>query len=220
MHFKRNALWQENLPFPPAVHLFEKSDNVMNAGACSATCDEFLQIKTSVLQLKQKVTSGPVMLWSFNSPLTDAIYGIQLCCLGAPPQLYIYYVMKTCAQEWRGYWNTAHTGGSDIRVRLWCWGSQLRSCIMLTDQQVWTRPEVRSDACARKWACVFLDARAHGVWICGALQVSLSQWDCQTQAVLWEDQTTFSKDDSWPTGRDPFWISWSLYPVSFPGILE
>lgn len=31
---------------------------------------------------------------------------------------------------------------------------------------------------------VFLDARAHGVWICGALQVSLSQWDRQTRAVL------------------------------------
>lgn len=39
----------------PAVHLFEKSDNVMNAGTCSATCDDFHQIKMSVLQLKQKV---------------------------------------------------------------------------------------------------------------------------------------------------------------------
>ncbi|XP_056875700.1 collagen and calcium-binding EGF domain-containing protein 1 isoform X2 [Takifugu flavidus] len=38
------------------VHLFEKSDNVMNAGTCSATCDEFLQIKMSVLQLKQQMT--------------------------------------------------------------------------------------------------------------------------------------------------------------------
>lgn len=41
--------------FFPAVHLFEKSDNVMNAGTCSATCDDFHQIKMSVLQLKQKV---------------------------------------------------------------------------------------------------------------------------------------------------------------------
>ncbi|XP_074546674.1 collagen and calcium-binding EGF domain-containing protein 1 isoform X2 [Halichoeres trimaculatus] len=38
-----------------ALHLFEKSDNVMNAGTCSATCDDFLQIKMSVLQLKQKM---------------------------------------------------------------------------------------------------------------------------------------------------------------------
>lgn len=42
--------------FLPAVHLFEKSDNVMNAGTCSATCDDFLQIKMSVLQLKQNVS--------------------------------------------------------------------------------------------------------------------------------------------------------------------
>lgn len=49
----RYNLWQKH--FLPAVHLFEKSDNVMNAGTCSATCDDFLQIKTSVLQLKQKV---------------------------------------------------------------------------------------------------------------------------------------------------------------------
>ncbi|XP_056875704.1 collagen and calcium-binding EGF domain-containing protein 1 isoform X5 [Takifugu flavidus] len=41
-----------------AVHLFEKSDNVMNAGTCSATCDEFLQIKMSVLQLKQQGPPG------------------------------------------------------------------------------------------------------------------------------------------------------------------
>ncbi|XP_056875705.1 collagen and calcium-binding EGF domain-containing protein 1 isoform X6 [Takifugu flavidus] len=40
------------------VHLFEKSDNVMNAGTCSATCDEFLQIKMSVLQLKQQGPPG------------------------------------------------------------------------------------------------------------------------------------------------------------------
>uniref|UniRef100_A0AAX7SMC6 EGF-like domain-containing protein n=1 Tax=Astatotilapia calliptera TaxID=8154 RepID=A0AAX7SMC6_ASTCA len=38
-----------------AVHLFEKSDNVMNTGTCSATCDDFYQIKMSVLQLKQKM---------------------------------------------------------------------------------------------------------------------------------------------------------------------
>ncbi|XP_075899800.1 collagen and calcium-binding EGF domain-containing protein 1 isoform X3 [Nelusetta ayraudi] len=38
-----------------AVHLFDKSDNVMNVGTCSATCDDLLQIKASVLQLKQKM---------------------------------------------------------------------------------------------------------------------------------------------------------------------
>ncbi|XP_047227968.1 collagen and calcium-binding EGF domain-containing protein 1 isoform X1 [Girardinichthys multiradiatus] len=38
-----------------AVHLFEKCDNLMNAGTCSATCEDFLQIKMSVLQLKQKM---------------------------------------------------------------------------------------------------------------------------------------------------------------------
>ncbi|XP_061589252.1 collagen and calcium-binding EGF domain-containing protein 1 isoform X2 [Cololabis saira] len=37
------------------VHLFEECDNVMNAGGCSATCEDFLLIKMSVLQLKQKV---------------------------------------------------------------------------------------------------------------------------------------------------------------------
>ncbi|XP_054908698.1 collagen and calcium-binding EGF domain-containing protein 1 isoform X2 [Poeciliopsis prolifica] len=37
------------------VHLFEKCDNLMNAGTCSATCEDFLQIKLAVLQLKQKM---------------------------------------------------------------------------------------------------------------------------------------------------------------------
>ncbi|XP_077353569.1 collagen and calcium-binding EGF domain-containing protein 1 [Festucalex cinctus] len=36
-------------------HVLEKSDNVMNTGTCSATCDDFQQIKTTVLQLKQKI---------------------------------------------------------------------------------------------------------------------------------------------------------------------
>ncbi|XP_028318745.1 collagen and calcium-binding EGF domain-containing protein 1 isoform X2 [Gouania willdenowi] len=38
-----------------ALNLFGKSDNFMNAGTCSATCDDFLQIKISILQLKQKM---------------------------------------------------------------------------------------------------------------------------------------------------------------------
>ncbi|XP_058271845.1 collagen and calcium-binding EGF domain-containing protein 1 [Hemibagrus wyckioides] len=35
--------------------LFEKSDNVMKAGTCSATCEDFHQIKMNVFQLKQKM---------------------------------------------------------------------------------------------------------------------------------------------------------------------
>ncbi|XP_072517858.1 collagen and calcium-binding EGF domain-containing protein 1 isoform X1 [Salminus brasiliensis] len=36
--------------------LFEKSDNVMKEGTCSATCEDFHQIKMTVFQLKQKIT--------------------------------------------------------------------------------------------------------------------------------------------------------------------
>ncbi|XP_030623811.1 collagen and calcium-binding EGF domain-containing protein 1 [Chanos chanos] len=39
--------------------LFEKSDNVMKAGTCSATCEDFHQIKMTVLQLKQKIAMLP-----------------------------------------------------------------------------------------------------------------------------------------------------------------
>ncbi|XP_058880745.1 collagen and calcium-binding EGF domain-containing protein 1-like isoform X1 [Acipenser ruthenus] len=38
---------------------FEKSDNVMKAGTCSATCEEFQQIRQTVLQLKQKIALLP-----------------------------------------------------------------------------------------------------------------------------------------------------------------
>lgn len=38
-----------------AAPLFEKSDNVMKEGTCSATCEDFHQMKMTVLQLKQKV---------------------------------------------------------------------------------------------------------------------------------------------------------------------
>ncbi|XP_061555438.1 collagen and calcium-binding EGF domain-containing protein 1 isoform X1 [Phycodurus eques] len=42
-----------------ALHnVLETSDNVMNTGTCSATCDDFQQIKTTVLQLKQKLLSS------------------------------------------------------------------------------------------------------------------------------------------------------------------
>lgn len=57
-HFQVTPCDRNIFFFFPAVHLFEKSDNVMNAGTCSATCDDFLQIKMSVLQLKQKVRVG------------------------------------------------------------------------------------------------------------------------------------------------------------------
>ncbi|XP_017208271.1 collagen and calcium-binding EGF domain-containing protein 1 isoform X1 [Danio rerio] len=36
--------------------LFEKSDNVMKEGTCSATCEDFHQMKMTVLQLKQKMS--------------------------------------------------------------------------------------------------------------------------------------------------------------------
>ncbi|XP_056146821.1 collagen and calcium-binding EGF domain-containing protein 1 isoform X2 [Lampris incognitus] len=38
-----------------AARFFEKSDNMMKTGTCSATCEDFHQIRTSVLQLKQKM---------------------------------------------------------------------------------------------------------------------------------------------------------------------
>ncbi|KAM4634278.1 collagen and calcium-binding EGF domain-containing protein 1 isoform 2-T2 [Polymixia lowei] len=42
-----------------AARLFGKSDNVMKVGACSATCEDFHQIKMSVMQLKQKMAMLP-----------------------------------------------------------------------------------------------------------------------------------------------------------------
>ncbi|XP_035245830.1 collagen and calcium-binding EGF domain-containing protein 1 [Anguilla anguilla] len=39
---------------------FQKSDNVMKTGTCSATCEDFHQIKTTVLQLKQKIALLPI----------------------------------------------------------------------------------------------------------------------------------------------------------------
>uniref|UniRef100_A0A3Q3DXE9 Collagen and calcium binding EGF domains 1 n=1 Tax=Hippocampus comes TaxID=109280 RepID=A0A3Q3DXE9_HIPCM len=47
-------------------HIVEKSDNVMNTGTCSATCDDFQQIKATVLQLKQKVSERSK--WNLKSP--------------------------------------------------------------------------------------------------------------------------------------------------------
>ncbi|MBN3279423.1 CCBE1 protein, partial [Polyodon spathula] len=38
---------------------FDKSDNVMKAGTCSATCEEFQQMRQMVLQLKQKIALLP-----------------------------------------------------------------------------------------------------------------------------------------------------------------
>ncbi|XP_010900162.2 collagen and calcium-binding EGF domain-containing protein 1 isoform X1 [Esox lucius] len=42
-----------------AARLSETSDNVMKAGTCSATCEEFHQMKMTVLQLKQKIALLP-----------------------------------------------------------------------------------------------------------------------------------------------------------------
>ncbi|XP_071197543.1 collagen and calcium-binding EGF domain-containing protein 1 isoform X2 [Salvelinus alpinus] len=41
------------------ARLFETSDNVMKAGECSATCEDFHQIKITVFQLKQKIAMLP-----------------------------------------------------------------------------------------------------------------------------------------------------------------
>ncbi|XP_012724398.2 collagen and calcium-binding EGF domain-containing protein 1 isoform X2 [Fundulus heteroclitus] len=61
------------------VHLFEKCDNLMNTGTCSATCEDFLQMKMSVLQLKQKMAllsnsaDVPVQMTSENI-LTSPVF--------------------------------------------------------------------------------------------------------------------------------------------------
>ncbi|XP_024859814.1 collagen and calcium-binding EGF domain-containing protein 1 isoform X2 [Kryptolebias marmoratus] len=61
------------------VHLHEKCDNLMNAGTCSATCEDFLQIKKTVLQLKQKMAllsnsaDVPVQMTS-EKTLTSSVF--------------------------------------------------------------------------------------------------------------------------------------------------
>ena len=63
----------------PAARLFEKSDNVMKVGMCSATCEDFHQIKMAVLQLKQKVLlttgwqwqTGAEEPWATGHQFTD-----------------------------------------------------------------------------------------------------------------------------------------------------
>uniref|UniRef100_A0A667X6X1 Collagen and calcium binding EGF domains 1 n=1 Tax=Myripristis murdjan TaxID=586833 RepID=A0A667X6X1_9TELE len=73
-----------------AVHLFGKSDNVMKAGTCSATCDDFHQIKMSVLQLKQKVASSNAVNVKFKGTfnyLCPVAYTFSFCDPGpeGPP---------------------------------------------------------------------------------------------------------------------------------------
>ncbi|KAI4816388.1 hypothetical protein KUCAC02_008715 [Chaenocephalus aceratus] len=67
-----------------AVHLFEKADNAMNAGTCSATCDDFNQIRISVLQLKQKMA---VLSNSADIPeqMTSEKIGTSPIFLPGPP---------------------------------------------------------------------------------------------------------------------------------------
>ncbi|KAK1884490.1 Collagen and calcium-binding EGF domain containing protein 1 [Dissostichus eleginoides] len=67
-----------------AVHLFEKADNVMNARTCSATCDDFNQIRMSVLQLKQKMA---VLSNSADIPeqMTSEKIGTSPIFLPGPP---------------------------------------------------------------------------------------------------------------------------------------
>uniref|UniRef100_H2ZUI2 Collagen and calcium binding EGF domains 1 n=1 Tax=Latimeria chalumnae TaxID=7897 RepID=H2ZUI2_LATCH len=50
---------------------FEKSDNVMKAGTCSATCEEFHQIKQTVLQLKQKIALIPNSAFDISKQRTS-----------------------------------------------------------------------------------------------------------------------------------------------------
>ncbi|XP_061887976.1 collagen and calcium-binding EGF domain-containing protein 1 isoform X1 [Entelurus aequoreus] len=68
-----------------ALHILDQSDNVMNAGTCSATCDDFQQIKTTVLQLKQKMlsSSGDALEQRTN----DKIPGSTTVFLTGPPGL-------------------------------------------------------------------------------------------------------------------------------------
>nr|XP_057917944.1 collagen and calcium-binding EGF domain-containing protein 1 isoform X2 [Doryrhamphus excisus] len=65
-----------------ALHLLDQSDVVMNAGTCSATCDDFQQIKTIVLQLKEKMlsSSGDVLEQRIN----DKIPGSPVFLTGPP----------------------------------------------------------------------------------------------------------------------------------------
>lgn len=54
-------------------------------------------------------------------------------------------------------------GGSGVGVRLWRRGSQLCSCIMLTDQQLNSEPPRGVHGCVRTYVGIcFLDACAHG----------------------------------------------------------
>ncbi|KAF7217293.1 collagen and calcium-binding EGF domain-containing protein 1 isoform X1 [Nothobranchius furzeri] len=61
-----------------AVHANEKCDNLMNAATCSATCEDFLQIKESVLHLKQKMAllsnSADVPVQMTNEKVTSPVY--------------------------------------------------------------------------------------------------------------------------------------------------
>ncbi|KAF3849188.1 hypothetical protein F7725_015685 [Dissostichus mawsoni] len=62
----------------------EKADNVMNARTCSATCDDFNQIRMSVLQLKQKMA---VLSNSADIPeqMTSEKIGTSPIFLPGPP---------------------------------------------------------------------------------------------------------------------------------------
>lgn len=88
-------------------------------------------------------------------------------------------------------------------VRLWRRGSQLRSCIMLTDQQLNSEPPRGVRGCVRTYVGIcFLDVCARGFGSVGPLRSSISQRDCQNQAAFRKDQATSSKDDTWPSGQE------------------
>uniref|UniRef100_A0A671M5C3 Collagen and calcium-binding EGF domain-containing protein 1 n=1 Tax=Sinocyclocheilus anshuiensis TaxID=1608454 RepID=A0A671M5C3_9TELE len=64
--------------------LFEKSDNVMKEGTCSATCEDFHQMKMTVLQLKQKIAVLPSST-EVNKQMTNEKMMMTHSFLPGPP---------------------------------------------------------------------------------------------------------------------------------------
>uniref|UniRef100_A0A672SAQ0 Collagen and calcium-binding EGF domain-containing protein 1 n=1 Tax=Sinocyclocheilus grahami TaxID=75366 RepID=A0A672SAQ0_SINGR len=64
--------------------LFEKSDNVMKEGTCSATCEDFHQMKMTVLQLEQKIAVLPSST-EVNKQMTNEKMMMTHSFLPGPP---------------------------------------------------------------------------------------------------------------------------------------
>ncbi|XP_039606429.1 collagen and calcium-binding EGF domain-containing protein 1 isoform X1 [Polypterus senegalus] len=69
------------------VSHFEKSDHVMKAGTCSATCEEFQQIKQAVLQFKQKIALLPNSAELNKQMLSEKIQSLHPYLPGPPGQI-------------------------------------------------------------------------------------------------------------------------------------